>query len=82
MTNSLLSFLLPSNYCLSQYYGRLQLPRGGGVAIINHNFIHHTEISIPLFSSFECIGSVICNYFIQFIVQTFCYISTAFFTYC
>ena len=57
MTNSLLSSLLPSNYCLSQYYGKPQLSCGGGVAIINHNSIHQTA-SIPSFSSFECIGSV------------------------
>ena len=35
--------------------------RGGGVAIINHNSIHHTAISIPSFSSFECIGSIITS---------------------
>ena len=46
------------NY-LSLYYGRPQFSRGGGVAIINHNSIHHTAISIPSFSSFKCIGSVI-----------------------
>ena len=61
MTSSLLSSLLPSEYCLSHYYGRPQLSRGGGVAIINHNSIHHTSISIPSFSSFECIGSVITS---------------------
>ena len=58
VTNSLLSSLLPLNYCLSQCYGRPHLSRGGGVAIINHNSIHLSAISIPLFSSFECIGSV------------------------
>ena len=41
VTSSLLSSLLLSDYCLSQYYGRPQLSRGGGVAIINHNSIHH-----------------------------------------
>ena len=61
MTNSLLSSLLPPNYCLFQYYGRPQFSRGGGVAIINHNSIHHTVMSIRLFSSFECIGSVIAS---------------------
>ena len=60
-TSSLLSSLLPSEYCLSQYYGRPQLSRSGGVAIINHNSIHHAAISIPSFSSFECIGSVITS---------------------
>ena len=58
MTNSLLSSLLPSNYCLSQYYGRPKLSYGGGVAIISHNSIHYAAISIPSFSSFECIGSI------------------------
>ena len=53
--------IIPSEYCLSHYYGRPQLSRGGGVAIINHNSIHHTAISIPSFSSFECIGSVITS---------------------
>ena len=37
------------------------MSRGGGVAIINHNSIHHTAISILSFSSFECIGSVITS---------------------
>ena len=41
MTNSLLLFLLPYNYFLSQYYGRPHLSRGEGVAVINHNSIHH-----------------------------------------
>ena len=61
MTKSLLISPLPSYYCLSQYYGRPQLSRGGGVAIINYNSIHHTAISIPSFSSFECISSVITS---------------------
>ena len=60
MTNSGLSSL-PPKHCLSQYYGRLQLSRDGGVAIINHNSIHHTAISILSFSSFECIGSAITS---------------------
>ena len=61
MTSSLLSSLLPSEYCLSQYYGRPQLSRSGGVVIINHNSFHQAAISIPSFSSFECIGSVITS---------------------
>ena len=62
MTNSLLSSLLPSNYCLFQYYRRPKLSRGGDIAIINHNFIHHTATTILSFSSFECIGSVITSF--------------------
>ena len=61
MINSWLSSLFPSYYCLSQYYRKPQLSRGGGIAIINHNSTHHTAISIPSFSSFECIGSVITS---------------------
>ena len=38
-----------------------QLSRGGRNAIINHNSIHHTAISIPSFSSSECISSVITS---------------------
>ena len=41
-SNSLLSSLIPSNYVLSQYYGRPRSFRGGGVAIINHKSVHHT----------------------------------------
>ena len=53
-SNSLLSSLIPSNYVLSQYYGRLPPFRGGGVAIINHKSVHHTHVSTPVFSTFEC----------------------------
>ena len=48
-SNSLLFSLIPSNYVLSQYYGRPRPFRGGGVAIINHKSVHHT----PVFSTFE-----------------------------
>ena len=62
MTNSLLSFLLPSNCCLSQSMEEIpQLSHGGGIAIINHNTVHHTALSNPSFSPFECIGSVITS---------------------
>ena len=61
-SNSLLSSLIPFNYVLSQYYG---IPRpfrgGGGVAIINHKSVHHTHVSTPVFSTFECVGSVITS---------------------
>ena len=58
-TNSLLSSLFPPKYVLSQYYGRLHTSRGGGVTIINKKSAHHTFVSTPVFSTFECIGSVI-----------------------
>ena len=60
-TNLLLSSLLPPNHVLSQYYGRPHRSRGGGVAIINQKSIHHTFVSTPVFSTFECIGSVITS---------------------
>ena len=47
------------------------MSRGEGVAIINHNSIHHIAISILSFSAFECNGSVITSFnslFILFIV--------------
>ena len=56
-TNSLLSSLILP--ILSQYYGRLHTSRGGGVTIINQKSVHHTFVSTPFFSTFECIGSVI-----------------------
>ena len=31
--------------------------RSGGLAIISHKSIHHTSISMPVYSTFECIGS-------------------------
>ena len=58
-SNSLLSSLIPFNYVLSQYYGRPRPFRGGGVAMINHKSVHHTHVSTPVFSTFECVGSVI-----------------------
>ena len=58
-SNSLLSSLIPSNYVLSQYYGRPRPFRG--VAIINHKSVHHTHVSTPVFSTFECVGSVITS---------------------
>ena len=48
-TDSLLSFLLPPNYVLSQNYGRPYTSRGGGVAIINQKSVHHTFVSTPFF---------------------------------
>ena len=42
-SNSLFSLLIPSNYVLSQYYGRPHPFRGGGIAIINHKSVHHTH---------------------------------------
>ena len=60
-TNLLLSSLLPPNYILSQYYGRPHTSRGGGVAIINQKSVHHTFVSTPVFSTLECIGSVITS---------------------
>ena len=60
-SNSLLSSLIPSNNVLSQYYGRHRPFRGGGVAIINHKSVHHTHVSTPVFSTFECVGSVITS---------------------
>ena len=60
-TNSLLSSLLPPNYILSQYYGRPHTSRGGGVATVNQKSVHHTFVSTPVFSTFECIGSVITS---------------------
>ena len=60
-TNSLLSFLLPPNYVLSQCYGRLHTSRGGGVAIIDQKSVHHIFVSTHVFSTFECIGSVITS---------------------
>ena len=56
-SNSFASSLLPPNYSLSQYYGRPRPMRGGGLAIINHKSIHHTSLSMPVYSTFECIGS-------------------------
>ena len=56
-SNSFASSLLPPNYSLSQYYGRPRPMRGGGSAIINRKSIHHTSISMPVYSTFECIGS-------------------------
>ena len=32
---------------------------GGGLAIINHKSIHHTSISPPVYSTFECISSFV-----------------------
>ena len=52
-SNSLLSSSIPSNYVLSQYYGRPRPFRGGGVAIINRKSVHHTHVSTPVFSTFE-----------------------------
>ena len=57
----MLSSLIPSNYVLSQYYGRPRPFRGGGVAIINHKSVHHTHVSTPVFSTFECVCSVITS---------------------
>ena len=65
-SNSLLSSLIPSNYVLSQYYGRPHPFRGGGVAIINHKSVHHTYVSAPVFSTFECVGSVITSSYSSF----------------
>ena len=31
------------------------------VAIINHKSVHHTHVSTPVFSTFECVGSVITS---------------------
>ena len=59
--NSLLSSLIPSIYVLSQYYGRPRLFRDGGVAIINRQFVYHTHASTPVFSTFECVSSVITS---------------------
>ena len=58
--NSLLPSLIPSNYVLSQYYGRPR-PFRGGVAIINHKSVHRTHVSTPVFSTFECVGFVITS---------------------
>ena len=52
-SNSLLTSLIPSNYVLSQYYGRPRPFRGGGIAIMNLKSIHHTHVSIPVFSAFK-----------------------------
>ena len=52
-SNSLITSLIPSNYVLSQYYGRSRPFRGGGIAIMNLKSIHHTHVSIPVFSAFE-----------------------------
>ena len=60
-TNSLLSSLLPPNYFLSQYYGRSHTSHGGGAAIIKQKFVHHTFVSTPVLSTFECLGSVITS---------------------
>ena len=61
-SNSLLSSLIPSNYVLSQYYGRSRPFRGGGIAIIiNHKSVHHTHMSTPVFSTFECVSSAITS---------------------
>ena len=57
----LLSSLLLPNYVLSQYYGKPHTSCGGGVAIINQKSVHHTLVSTPAFSTFECIGSVITS---------------------
>ena len=59
--NSLFSSLIPSNYVLSQYYRRHHPFRSGGVAIINHKFVHHTHVFTPVFSTLECVGSVITS---------------------
>ena len=59
--NSLLSSLIPSNYVILQYYGRPRPFRGGGAAIINHKSVHHTHVSTPVFSTFECVDSVITS---------------------
>jgi exonuclease III len=58
-SNSFASSLLPPNYSLSQYYGRPRPIRGGGLAIFSHKSIHHTSISMPVYSTFECIGSTV-----------------------
>ena len=60
-SNSLLPSLIPSNYVLLRYYGRPRPFRGGGVAIINHKFVHHTHVSTSVFSTFECVVSVITS---------------------
>ena len=56
-SNSFASSLLSPNYSLSQYFGNPRSMRGGGLAIISHKSIHHTSISMPVYSTFECIGS-------------------------
>ena len=54
--NSFASSLFHPNYSFSLYYGRPRPMRGGGLAIISHKSIHHTSISMPVYSKFECIG--------------------------
>ena len=56
-SNSFASSLLPPNYSLSQNCGRPHPKRRAGLAIINRKSIHHTSISMPIYSTFECIGS-------------------------
>ena len=41
--------------------GRPRPFRGGGVAIINHKSVHHTHVSTPVFSTFECVSSVLTS---------------------
>ena len=60
-TNSLLFSLFPPNYILSQYYGRPHTSRDGGVANINQKSVHRIFVFTPVFSAFECIGSVITS---------------------
>ena len=54
-----MSSLIPSNYVLSQYYGRPRPFRGGDLAIINHKSVHHAHVSTLVFFTFECVGFVI-----------------------
>ena len=56
-TNSFASSSLPLNYSLSEYYGRPRFMRSGGLTIISHKYIHHTTISMLVYSTFKCIGS-------------------------
>ena len=56
-SNSFASSLLSPNYSFSQFYGRLRPIHSGGLVIISHKCIHHTSISMPIYSTFEYIGS-------------------------
>ena len=71
-SNSFASSSLPPNYSLSQYYGRPRPMRGGGLAIISLKSIHHTSISMPVYSTFECIGSSVSLFTFSVKIFTIC----------
>ena len=58
-SNSFASSFLPQNYTLSQYHGRPRLMHDNGLVIISHKSTHHTSISMPVYLTFDCIGSFV-----------------------